>query len=38
MTGLEIERGLYYDSFSLVDCREGIQAFLEKRPAIVQHR
>ncbi|KAH7069519.1 ClpP/crotonase-like domain-containing protein [Paraphoma chrysanthemicola] len=36
--GLEIERALYYSSFSLADCREGIQAFLEKRPANFQHR
>ncbi|KAH7394685.1 ClpP/crotonase-like domain-containing protein [Pyrenochaeta sp. MPI-SDFR-AT-0127] len=36
--GLEIERTLYYSSFSLGDCREGIQAFLEKRPANVEHR
>ncbi|KAF2854715.1 ClpP/crotonase [Plenodomus tracheiphilus IPT5] len=36
-TGLEIERALYYSSFSLADCREGIAAFLEKRPASFQH-
>lgn len=36
--GLEIERALYYSSFSLSDCREGIAAFLEKRPATFQHR
>ncbi|KAF1935031.1 ClpP/crotonase [Clathrospora elynae] len=36
--GLDIERALYYSSFSLADCHEGIQAFLEKRPASVQHR
>ncbi|CAO2649037.1 Nn.00g099860.m01.CDS01 [Neocucurbitaria sp. VM-36] len=36
--GLEIERALYYSSFSLADCREGIAAFLEKRPASFQHR
>jgi enoyl-CoA hydratase len=37
-TGLEIERALYYSSFSLADCQEGIAAFLEKREARVQHR
>ncbi|KAF1929864.1 enoyl-CoA hydratase [Didymella exigua CBS 183.55] len=31
--GLAIERASYYGSFSFVDCREGIAAFLEKRPA-----
>lgn len=31
-TGLEIERALYYSSFSLSDCQEGVAAFLEKRP------
>ncbi|KAF2749973.1 enoyl-CoA hydratase [Sporormia fimetaria CBS 119925] len=29
--GLEIERALYYCSFSLADCQEGVAAFLEKR-------
>ncbi|KAF1846732.1 ClpP/crotonase [Cucurbitaria berberidis CBS 394.84] len=36
--GLQIERALYYSSFSLEDCQEGIAAFLEKRPAKFQHR
>ncbi|KAL6708723.1 hypothetical protein ACN47E_002419 [Coniothyrium glycines] len=36
--GLELERSLYYSSFSLADCREGVAAFLEKRPAVFQHR
>ncbi|KAH8726247.1 ClpP/crotonase-like domain-containing protein [Phaeosphaeriaceae sp. PMI808] len=36
--GLEIERALYYSSFSLADCHEGIEAFLGKRPAVFQHR
>ncbi|KAF2265567.1 ClpP/crotonase [Lojkania enalia] len=36
--GLEIERSLYYGSFSLVDCQEGIAAFLQKRPPNFQHR
>lgn len=31
--GLETERTLYYSSFSFPDCKEGIAAFLEKRPA-----
>ena len=30
-SGLELERTLYYSSFSLRDCKEGIAAFLEKR-------
>ncbi|KAK1914938.1 hypothetical protein P3342_011866 [Pyrenophora teres f. teres] len=36
--GLEIERALYYSSFSLEDCREGVSAFREKRKAGFQHR
>ncbi|USP74105.1 hypothetical protein yc1106_01379 [Curvularia clavata] len=36
-TGLEIERALYYSSFSLEDCREGVAAFREKRKAKFQH-
>ncbi|QRC93763.1 enoyl-CoA hydratase [Parastagonospora nodorum SN15] len=36
--GLEIERALYYSSFSLADCRDGILAFKDKRKACVQHR
>ncbi|PSN65396.1 enoyl-CoA hydratase [Corynespora cassiicola Philippines] len=36
--GLDIERALYYSSFSLGDCQEGIVAFLEKRPARFEHR
>ncbi|KAH9878604.1 hypothetical protein IAQ61_001876 [Plenodomus lingam] len=36
-TGLEIERALYYNSFSLADCQEGIAAFLEKRQAEFRH-
>ncbi|KAL1610041.1 hypothetical protein SLS60_001706 [Paraconiothyrium brasiliense] len=35
--GLEIERALYYSSFSLADCKEGIAAFLQKRPARFVH-
>ncbi|KAF2737763.1 enoyl-CoA hydratase [Polyplosphaeria fusca] len=35
--GLDIERALYYSSFSLADCQEGMAAFLEKRPASFQH-
>ncbi|KAJ6265180.1 ClpP/crotonase-like domain-containing protein [Bipolaris maydis] len=38
LAGLEIERALYYSSFSLEDCREGVAAFKEKRKATVQHR
>ncbi|KAF1953846.1 enoyl-CoA hydratase [Byssothecium circinans] len=36
--GLDIERALYYSSFSLADCEEGIAAFLQKRPACFQHK
>jgi len=36
--GLELERALYYSSFSLADCREGVEAFLQKRSAVFQHR
>lgn len=36
--GLDIERALYYNSFSLADFQEGVAAFLEKRPAKVQHQ
>lgn len=35
--GLEIERALYYSSFSLADCREGVAAFKEKRKANFEH-
>ncbi|KAF2683285.1 enoyl-CoA hydratase [Lentithecium fluviatile CBS 122367] len=36
--GLEIESALYYSSFSLADCQEGITAFLQKRAPCFQHR
>ncbi|KAF2474851.1 enoyl-CoA hydratase [Lindgomyces ingoldianus] len=36
--GLEIEKALYYSSFSLEDCKEGIAAFLQKRTPNFQHR
>ncbi|KAF2280967.1 enoyl-CoA hydratase [Westerdykella ornata] len=36
--GLQIERALYYSSFSLADCQEGVAAFLEKRVANFQHQ
>lgn len=32
--GLELEKALYYSSFSLTDCNEGVRAFLEKRAPI----
>ena len=35
--GLDIERGLYYSSFSSADCKEGIAAFLQKREACWTH-
>ncbi|KAF2797821.1 enoyl-CoA hydratase/isomerase [Melanomma pulvis-pyrius CBS 109.77] len=37
-TGLEIERSLYYSTFSLQDCQEGIAAFLQKRSPSFQDR
>ncbi|KAF2707166.1 enoyl-CoA hydratase [Pleomassaria siparia CBS 279.74] len=37
-TGLAIERSLYYTSFSLYDCQEGIAAFLQKRAPTFQDR
>ncbi|KAL5114770.1 hypothetical protein ACEQ8H_007332 [Pleosporales sp. CAS-2024a] len=36
--GLELERALYYSSFSLADCQDAILAFQDKRKAHVQHR
>ncbi|KAF2015835.1 enoyl-CoA hydratase [Aaosphaeria arxii CBS 175.79] len=36
--GLDIERALYYSSFSLADCAEGVAAFLEKRAPTFQHK
>ncbi|KAF2645840.1 enoyl-CoA hydratase [Massarina eburnea CBS 473.64] len=36
--GLDIERALYYSSFSLADCEEGIAAFLQKRSPNFQHK
>jgi enoyl-CoA hydratase/carnithine racemase len=35
--GLEFEKGLYYTSFSYRDCKEGMSAFLEKRPPNFEH-
>ena len=37
-SGLDIERGLFSLSFSAADKREGMRAFLEKRPARWEHR
>ncbi|KAH8689765.1 enoyl-CoA hydratase [Phaeosphaeriaceae sp. PMI808] len=36
--GLEYESALYYSSFALADCREGIAAFLQKRAPCFEHR
>ncbi|EKG15693.1 Crotonase core [Macrophomina phaseolina MS6] len=36
--GLDKEKDLYYASFSTHDCKEGMTAFLEKRPPHFQHR
>jgi len=31
--GLRFEKQLFYASFATIDCKEGMQAFIEKRPA-----
>lgn len=36
--GLAHEKALYYSTFSTHDCREGLTAFLEKRPPRFEHR
>lgn len=36
--GLEVEKALYYSSFGLADCEEGIAAFLQKRGPRFEHR
>ncbi|EOD50004.1 putative enoyl- hydratase isomerase protein [Neofusicoccum parvum UCRNP2] len=36
--GMDQEKSLYYASFSTLDCKEGMTAFLEKRPANFQHK
>ena len=35
--GMAIEKTLYYSTFDLADCREGITAFLEKRAPEYRH-
>ncbi len=35
--GMALEKTLYYSTFSLGDCREGISAFLEKRSPKFKH-
>lgn len=35
---LDVERKAYVDTYQTFDAREGVQAFLEKRPARWQHR
>lgn len=35
--GLEVEKALYYTSFSYGDCKEGMSAFLEKRAPTFRH-
>lgn len=36
--GLAHEKALYYSTFSTHDCKEGLNAFLEKRPPQFAHR
>lgn len=36
--GLAHEKALYYSTFSTSDCKEGLTAFLEKRPPQFTHR
>ncbi|KAJ0115423.1 hypothetical protein J7T55_012702 [Diaporthe amygdali] len=36
--GMVHEKALYYSTFSTHDCREGLTAFLEKRPPRFEHR
>lgn len=35
--GMAKEKSLYYSTFDLVDCKEGLSAFLEKRKPIFRH-
>jgi enoyl-CoA hydratase len=32
------EKSLYYATFDLEDCKEGLSAFLEKRQAVFKHK
>ncbi len=36
--GLALEKSLFHGTFSLQDCREGMTAFIEKRPAEFKHQ
>ncbi|MEI4273178.1 enoyl-CoA hydratase [Klenkia sp. LSe6-5] len=36
--GVRFERRLFYSTFAMADQREGMKAFVEKRPASFQHR
>jgi enoyl-CoA hydratase len=35
--GMALEKALYYSTFDLSDCKEGISAFLEKRAPVFRH-
>ncbi|ORY59065.1 enoyl-CoA hydratase/isomerase [Pseudomassariella vexata] len=35
--GMVHEKALYYSTFSMADCKEGLSAFLEKRPPKFEH-
>ncbi len=34
---MAMEKALYYSTFNLADCKEGINAFLEKRAPKFKH-